>query len=69
MSKIPRTENSINLGQGFPNFSPIDHVPESLSQAPLESNMNNQYTRDFGKLDLVETLSVLVPENLNLSEK
>ena len=27
---------------GFPNFDPIEHVPKSLSSAPLQSNWNNQ---------------------------
>ena len=56
-AQISRQYKSFNLGQGFPTFSPLDHIPIGLSEATMENNMMNQYCRDFGKVNLVQTLS------------
>lgn len=64
--------NAVNLGQGtqiwlfsrflrlslgFPNFPPIDHVMKGLSAIPVENHLNNQYTRGFGHVPLIQALA------------
>jgi len=48
--------NAVNVGQGFPNFPPIDHVMEGLSAIPVENHMNNQYCRGFGHAPFIQAL-------------
>lgn len=48
--------NAVNVGQGFPNFPPVEHVMTGLSEIPVENHMNNQYCRGFGHAPLVKVL-------------
>jgi len=47
---------ALNVGQGFPNFPPIQHVMDGLSNIPVENHLNNQYTRGFGHAPFVQAL-------------
>ena len=38
---------AINLGQGFPTFSPLPNIPLGLSEATLDGTMMNQYSLGF----------------------
>ena len=64
-AKLATEHDSVNLGQGFPTFSPPNNVTQGLAKATLESNWMNQYTRDYGKRDLVETLAKFYSPLLN----
>ncbi|XP_063792574.1 kynurenine--oxoglutarate transaminase 1 isoform X2 [Pseudophryne corroboree] len=51
---------TVNLGQGFPDFSPPSFVREAFSKAITEENtLLNQYTRAFGHPPLVKILAEL----------
>ncbi|KAM4696058.1 uncharacterized protein WCC33_014786 [Rhinophrynus dorsalis] len=50
----------VNLGQGFPDFSPPSFVREAFSRAVTEEpSLLNQYTRAFGHPPLVKILARL----------
>ncbi|KAG8141957.1 putative Kynurenine--oxoglutarate transaminase 1 protein, partial [Naja naja] len=52
------TRISVNLGQGFPNFSPPDFVKKAYVEAISgENTMLHQYTQAFGHPRLVEILA------------
>ena len=48
---------AVNLGQGFPDFSPADFVVSSATQA-LKSELCNQYAPSRGRSSLIEELIV-----------
>ncbi|KAM4019632.1 kynurenine--oxoglutarate transaminase 1 isoform 2-T5 [Anomaloglossus baeobatrachus] len=51
---------TVNLGQGFPDFSPPSYVREAFSKAIKdEGTLLNQYTRAFGHPPLVKVLAQL----------
>ncbi|XP_053551455.1 uncharacterized protein LOC128642702 [Bombina bombina] len=51
---------TVNLGQGFPNFSPPTYVKEAFSKAITgENSVLNQYTRAFGHPPLVRVIARL----------
>lgn len=48
----------VNLGQGFPDFSPPNYVTKAVSEAVLSENvLLNQYTRSYGHPRLVNIIS------------
>ncbi|KAL0850507.1 hypothetical protein ABMA28_012298 [Loxostege sticticalis] len=50
----------VNLGQGFPDFPPPQHVTQALGDiAAGENHLLHQYTRGFGHPRLVQNLSKL----------
>ncbi|KAK6185941.1 hypothetical protein SNE40_008069 [Patella caerulea] len=50
----------VNLGRGFPDFSPPQHVLDALVQVTQSSNpLLHQYTRSFGHVRLVQALCKL----------
>lgn len=55
---LAAAHKAVNLGQGFPDFSPLDHVKAALATASNGPNhMFNQYTRGAGHPKLVNVLS------------
>ncbi|KAM5146702.1 kynurenine--oxoglutarate transaminase 1 isoform 2-T2 [Mantella aurantiaca] len=51
---------TVNLGQGFPDFSPPSFIREAFAKAITEEHtLLNQYTRAFGHPPLVEVLAKL----------
>jgi len=50
----------LNLGQGFPDFAPPQHVTDALADVAKDSNvMLHQYTRGYGHPRMVAALSKL----------
>jgi len=56
-SKMALQTNSVNLGQGFPDWKSPDFYYEALSRNMLSENANHQYTRSFGNMKLVNEIS------------
>lgn len=57
---------SINLGQGFPDFGPPDHVTQGLKEvAEGENVLLHQYTRGFGHVRLVKAIGKLYSKLIN----
>ncbi|ESO98371.1 hypothetical protein LOTGIDRAFT_213992 [Lottia gigantea] len=51
---------AVNLGQGYPDFGPPEHVLEALSNVARSDNpLLHQYCRVFGHIPLVEALGTL----------
>nr|CAB3228111.1 kynurenine--oxoglutarate transaminase 3-like [Phallusia mammillata] len=51
---------AVNLGQGFPDFSPPEHIKQALADvAAVDSVATYQYTRGVGHPRLVKTMSKL----------
>ncbi|XP_074473851.1 kynurenine--oxoglutarate transaminase 1-like isoform X1 [Sebastes fasciatus] len=48
---------AVNLGQGFPDFSPPKFVREAFCEAVSGGHQMHQYTRAFGHLPLVTSLA------------
>ncbi|XP_023933141.1 kynurenine--oxoglutarate transaminase 3-like [Lingula anatina] len=56
--KLAAEHEAINLGLGFPDFSPPEYVKQALCDATMSSNvLLNQYTRSFGHPRLVQAIS------------
>ncbi|XP_056288756.1 kynurenine--oxoglutarate transaminase 1 [Pseudoliparis swirei] len=49
--------NPVNLGQGFPDFSPPKFIQEALCKAVNGGHQMHQYTRAFGHAPLVHILA------------
>ncbi|XP_058015150.1 kynurenine--oxoglutarate transaminase 1 isoform X1 [Ahaetulla prasina] len=57
-SRLAATHKAVNLGQGFPNFSPPDFIKKAYVEAISgENTMLHQYTQAFGHPRLVEILA------------
>ena len=56
-SRLAAVTNSVNLGQGFPDWSPPEFVFESLKKHISDPKANHQYTRSFGNLKLSESIA------------
>jgi len=56
---LSQKHQSVNLGQGFPNFEPPKYVVEALREAVLDKDHKNinQYARASGHLRLVNALA------------
>jgi len=69
MTPLAIKHKAVNLGQGFPGFSPPQFVREALVSVAREENglnyMANQYARAAGNLLLVEALAKKVGKNLD----
>jgi len=69
MTPLAQKHKAVNLGQGFPGFSPAPFVRDALAGvAHEEGGLNylaNQYARAAGNLTLVEALAKKVGANLN----
>lgn len=63
-SALAVEHGSVNLGQGFPSFSPPDFLLEAAADAVMVAS-NNQYTRPGGHPRLVETLANFYSPRLN----
>ncbi|NWI71586.1 KAT1 transaminase, partial [Todus mexicanus] len=56
--KLAATYSKVNLGQGFPDFSPPDFLKDALVRVLSgENHMLHQYTRAFGHPPLVKVLA------------
>jgi len=48
LTSLASENNAVQFGQGFPDFSPPDHVKKSLANVATSSNyLMYQYTRGF----------------------
>jgi kynurenine--oxoglutarate transaminase/cysteine-S-conjugate beta-lyase/glutamine--phenylpyruvate transaminase len=56
-SRLAQTTNSLNLGQGFPDWEPADFLIELLKDKFSSNKVNHQYTRSFGVIPLCESIS------------
>ncbi|XP_013913160.1 PREDICTED: kynurenine--oxoglutarate transaminase 1, partial [Thamnophis sirtalis] len=57
-SRLAATHKAVNLGQGFPNFSPPDFIKKAYVEAISRENTKvHQYTQAFGHPRLVEILA------------
>ena len=55
-SRLAAMTNSVNLGQGFPDWEPADFVLENIKNSINLSNANHQYTRSYGNMKLAEAI-------------
>lgn len=55
--KLTKEYDVVNLGQGFPDFSPPDFATQAFQQATSGNFMLNQYTRAFGYPPLTNVLA------------
>uniref|UniRef100_A0A4W3HCQ3 Kynurenine--oxoglutarate transaminase 3 n=1 Tax=Callorhinchus milii TaxID=7868 RepID=A0A4W3HCQ3_CALMI len=59
ITKLVSQHQVVNLGQGFPDFSPPQFVKEAFIRAlNSENSLMNQYTRGFGHPPLVNILAL-----------
>ncbi len=56
-SKLAMQTNSVNLGQGFPDWKSPEFYYEALNRNVLSENANHQYTRSFGSMKLINAIS------------
>uniref|UniRef100_UPI0037E89D03 kynurenine--oxoglutarate transaminase 1-like n=1 Tax=Semicossyphus pulcher TaxID=241346 RepID=UPI0037E89D03 len=56
-TQLAAEHKAVNLGQGFPDFSPPQFVTEAFCKALSGGPLMHQYTRPFGHPSLVNTLS------------
>lgn len=64
---LAASSNAVNLGQGFPGWSPPAFVREAASKAVSEQGYNfmtNQYARSAGNLDLCKALATRYSKSL-----
>uniref|UniRef100_UPI0000476876 kynurenine--oxoglutarate transaminase 1 isoform c n=1 Tax=Mus musculus TaxID=10090 RepID=UPI0000476876 len=47
-TRLSKEYDVVNLGQGFPDFSPPDFAVQAFQQATTGNFMLNQYTSAFG---------------------
>ncbi|XP_039618489.1 LOW QUALITY PROTEIN: kynurenine--oxoglutarate transaminase 1-like [Polypterus senegalus] len=67
-TKMAADYKPVNLGQGFPNFSPPDFVRQAFSDVVSgEDCLMHQYTRAFGHPNLVKILAKLYGQLLGQS--
>ena len=52
-SALADEHKAVNVGQGFPDFSPPDHVKEALNNVSNDHHLIHQYTRGFVSCVLV----------------
>ncbi|KAL4219671.1 Kynurenine--oxoglutarate transaminase 3 [Mactra antiquata] len=59
--KLSAEYKAINLGQGFPDYHPPQHVCEKFSKVVIDPDtpLTHQYTRSYGQPHLVNTLAKL----------
>lgn len=58
--KLATENKALNLGQGFPDFKPPQHViDEMVSAVTGDNHLMSQYTRSFGHPRLVDVLAEL----------
>ena len=46
-SALAAEHKAVNVGQGFPDFSPPDHVKNAVKDVVQDHHMIHQYTRGF----------------------
>ncbi|XP_069106085.1 kynurenine--oxoglutarate transaminase 3-like [Argopecten irradians] len=66
LNKMASQNGSVNLGLGFPNFAPPNHIAQALSDAATgENHMLHHYTRPYGHPRLVNVLAKLYSKLLS----
>ncbi len=56
-SRLAAITKSVNLGQGFPNWSPPQFLLDNLSKAVSSETANHQYNRTYGNIKLCQEVS------------
>ncbi|XP_021367714.1 kynurenine--oxoglutarate transaminase 3-like [Mizuhopecten yessoensis] len=68
LNKMASQNGSVNLGLGFPNFPPPNHITQALADAATgENHMLHHYTRPYGHPRLVNILARLYSNLLSIS--
>lgn len=56
-TRLAINTNSVNLGQGFPDWAPPEFVLENIKKHVNSPTANHQYTRSFGNLNLCQAIA------------
>lgn len=56
-ARLAQITNSVNMGQGFPDWAPPKFLFDFFKKNLEATNANHQYSRSFGNLNLVNSIS------------
>lgn len=65
ITKMAQQTQSVNLGQGFPDWKAPEFFYESLQRNVTIANANQQYSRSFGNLRLMNIIANKYKESFN----
>ncbi len=56
-SRLAVLTNSVNLGQGFPDWQPAEILIDALKKQFNDESVSYQYSRSFGNVKLTESIA------------